>query len=202
VGLFATKRPLWVRRTAELKSTETALRGVCLIQPKVFQDARGFFLESYHETKFAESGITDRFVQDNHSRSRKGVLRGLHYQLRRPQAKLCRVIEGEVLDVAVDVRVGSPTFGNWVSTHLSAEKHNQIYIPGGYAHGFVVLSDSAQFLYKCSEFYDPADEYGILWNDPDLNIIWGIADPTLSEKDRQNPRLSKIADEFLPRYRP
>jgi dTDP-4-dehydrorhamnose 3,5-epimerase len=166
-----------------------------LIQPEVFQDARGVFLESYHQTKFAESGITDRFVQDNHSNSRKGVLRGLHYQLRRPQAKLCRVIEGEVLDVAVDVRVGSPMFGNWVSTRLSAEKHNQIYIPGGFAHGFVVLSKSAQFLYKCSEFYD-------LWNDPDLNIIWGIADPTLSEKDRQSPPLSKIADEFLPRYRP
>lgn len=180
----------------------TTLPGVVLIEPEVFKDARGFFLETYHEAKFARQAITKRFVQDNHSRSEKGVLRGLHYQLHHPQAKLCQVIEGEVLDVAVDIRVGSPTFGKWVSARLSAEKHNQIYIPEGFAHGFVVLSDSAQFLYKCSDFYDPTDDRGIFWNDPDLNIAWGLAHPTVSEKDKKNPPLSKIHREFLPTYTP
>ena len=183
-----------------LKRVETALPGVCLIQSKVFRDARGFFLESYHRAKFAELGITDHFVQDNHSRSTKGVLRGLHYQLRRPQAKLCRVIEGEVLDIVVDIRLGSPYFGKWVSAVLSAENHYQIYVPGGFAHGFLVLSESAQFLYKCSDFHDPVDEGGIIWNDPDLNITWGIADPLLSEKDRQYKPLAEIPPELLPRY--
>lgn len=181
---------------------ETALPGVWLIQPRVFHDARGFFLESYHQAKFAELGITDDFVQDNHSRSAKGVLRGLHYQLQRPQAKLCRVIEGEVLDMVVDIRTGSPYFGKWVSAVVSAANHYQVYIPKGFAHGFLVLSGSAQFLYKCSQFYDPTDEYGIAWNDPDLNIAWGIANPLVSEKDRQYKRLAEIPSELLPRYHP
>lgn len=185
-----------------MNRVETALPGVCLIEPRVFQDPRGFFLESYHQTKFAALGITDHFVQDNHSRSTRGVLRGLHYQLRHAQAKLCRVIEGQVLDVAVDIRLGSPSFGKWVSVLLSAEKHNQIYIPAGFAHGFLIVSDTAQFLYKCSDFYEPADEHGILWNDADLNIGWGIADPVLSEKDKKNLPLSEIPREFLPRYLP
>lgn len=183
-----------------MERVETSIPGVCVIQPKVFRDARGFFLESYRRDKFFECGIPDVFVQDNHSCSRRGVLRGLHYQLRRPQAKLCRVVEGEVLDVAVDIRVGSPAFGKWVSVVLSAEKHNQIYIPAGFAHAFLVLSETAQFLYKCSEFYDPADDRGVLWNDPGLNIAWGISEPQLSLKDSQSLPLSKIAPEFLPRY--
>ncbi len=181
---------------------ETALPGVYVIQPKIFGDARGFFLESYHEKKYAELGITEHFVQDNHSRSSRGVLRGLHYQLKRPQAKLCRVIEGKALDVVVDVRVGSPTFGKWVSVLLSAEEHNQIFVPKGFAHGFVASSESVQFLYKCSDFHDPADEHGVLWNDPDLKIDWGILDPLLSEKDTRNLPLAHILREFLPVYTP
>jgi dTDP-4-dehydrorhamnose 3,5-epimerase len=173
-----------------------------MIQPKIFLDARGFFLETYHQAKFAELGITDHFVQDNHSRSAKGVLRGLHYQLQRPQAKLCRVIEGEVLDVVVDIRVGSPHFGKWISVVLSAENHYQIYVPKGFAHGFLVLSEFAQFLYKCSDFYDPADEGAISWNDPDLHITWGITNPLLSEKDRQYKRLAEIPRESLPQFEP
>lgn len=184
-----------------MNRVETTLPGVFLLQPRVIQDARGFFLETYHQEKFAALGITDNFVQDNHSRSQNGVLRGLHYQLHRPQAKLCRVIEGEVLDVAVDIRVGSPTFGKWASVILSAANHNQIYIPAGFAHGFLVLTDSAQFLYKCSDFYDRDDERGILWNDAELHIPWGIAAPSLSEKDKQNAPLSKIPRELLPQYR-
>ncbi len=188
------------RRVAALNRVETSLPGVFLIESNVCQDSRGFFLESYHEAKFAELGITDHFVQDNHSCSGRGVLRGLHYQLRHPQAKLCRVIQGEVRDVAVDIRVGSPTFGKWVSVNLSAEKHNQIYIPAGVAHGFLVLSDSAQFLYKCSDFYDPTDDRGIFWNDSNLNIAWGNPHPLLSLKDMQNPILSNIPQDLLPRY--
>lgn len=179
---------------------ETQLPGVLLIQPRVFRDGRGFFLESYHEARFRELGIPDQFVQDNHSRSVKGVLRGLHYQLRHPQAKLCRVIEGEVLDVAVDIRVGSPSFGKWVSAVLSADNCTQIYLPKGFAHGFLVLSESAQFLYKCSDYYDASDDRGIIWNDPDLSIVWGSADPVISEKDRRYLPLAKIPREFLPRY--
>ncbi len=179
---------------------ETQLPGVLLIQPRVFRDSRGFFLESYHEARFRELGIPDQFVQDNHSRSVKGVLRGLHYQLRHPQAKLCRVIEGEVLDVAVDIRVGSPSFGKWVSSVLSADNYTQIYLPKGFAHGFLVLSESAQFLYKCSDYYDASDDRGIIWNDPDLNVAWGSADPVISEKDKRYLPLAKIPREFLPRY--
>jgi dTDP-4-dehydrorhamnose 3,5-epimerase len=183
-----------------LKRTETSLPPVCLVQPQVFYDDRGFFVENYHQVKFAELDITDQFVQENHSRSTKGVLRGLHYQLHRPQAKLCRVLEGAVLDVVVDIRLGSPYFGKWINVLLSAENYNQIYIPTGFAHGFLVLSESAQFSYKCSDFYDPPDEHGIAWNDPDLNISWGIAEPLLSEKDKQYLPLAKIPRQFLPRY--
>jgi dTDP-4-dehydrorhamnose 3,5-epimerase len=183
-----------------LQKLSTSLPEVWELQPKVFRDPRGFFLETYHQQKFSDLGIRDVFVQDNHSRSAKGTLRGIHYQLRRPQAKLCRVIEGEVLDVAVDVRLGSPNFGKWTSVLLSAERQNQIFIPQGFAHGFVALSDSVQFLYKCTDFYDPAGEYGIIWNDPDLAIAWGVADPLVSEKDAKLSTLAAMPREFLPRY--
>jgi dTDP-4-dehydrorhamnose 3,5-epimerase len=183
-----------------LERLETSLPGVCELRPKVILDARGFFLESYHREKFAGLGITDSFVQDNHSRSAKGTLRGLHYQLRHPQSKLCRVVEGEALDVAVDIRLGSPHFGKWTSVLLSAKEHNQIYIPGGFAHGFLALTDSVQFLYKCSDFYDPADEHGIRWNDPDLRISWGVDSPLVSEKDARYSTLAGARQEFLPRY--
>ncbi len=179
---------------------ETKLPGVCLLQPRVLQDARGFFMESYHQAKLSELGITHCFVQDNHSCSRKHVLRGLHYQLRHPQAKLCRVVEGEALDVAVDIRVGSPSFGKWVSVVLSAKARNQIYIPPGFAHGFLALTDSVQLLYKCSDFYDPADERGLRWNDAGLGIAWGIADPLLSERDAGWPTLAETSRELLPHF--
>jgi dTDP-4-dehydrorhamnose 3,5-epimerase len=183
-----------------LEKLNTSLPGVWELQPKAFRDARGFFLETYHQQKFAELGIHDSFVQDNQSRSAKGTLRGLHYQLRHAQAKLCRVVEGEVLDVAVDIRIGSPTFGKWTSVLLSAERQNLIFIPQGFAHGFAVLSDSAQFLYKCSDFYDPGSEYGIIWNDPDLAISWGVASPLVSEKDAKYSTLAAMPREFLPHY--
>jgi dTDP-4-dehydrorhamnose 3,5-epimerase len=183
-----------------LQRLETSLPGVYELRPKVLRDTRGFFIETYHRARFADLGITDSFVQDNHSCSTKGTLRGLHYQVHHAQAKLCRVVEGEAFDVAVDIRLGSPHFGKWASVLLSAKEQNQIYIPAGFAHGFLALSDTVQFLYKCSDFYDAGDEHGILWNDPDLNISWGIANPLVSEKDSKCPRLADLPREFLPRY--
>jgi dTDP-4-dehydrorhamnose 3,5-epimerase len=183
-----------------LQRLKTSLPDVWELQPKVFRDPRGFFIETYQQQKFRELGIIDSFVQDNHSCSAKGTLRGLHYQLRQAQAKLCRVVEGQALDVAVDVRVGSPHFGRWTSVLLSAEKQNQIFIPAGFAHGFVTLTESVQFLYKCSAFYDPADEHGILWSDPDLAISWGCTDPLISDKDAKHSTLAATPREFLPRY--
>ena len=170
------------------------------LQPRVLRDTRGFFLETYNQQRFSELGISAVFVQDNHSRSAKGTLRGLHYQLQHPQAKLCRVVEGEALDVAVDIRVGSPTFGKWASVLLSAESQNEIFIPQGFAHGFAALTDTVQFLYKCSDFYDPASEHGIIWNDPDLAISWGIGNPLISEKDTKYLTLAATPRELLPRY--
>lgn len=184
-----------------MRRIETTLADVVLIEPDVHSDGRGFFLESYHQQKFEQLGIHDRFVQDNHSLSVRGTLRGLHYQLRYAQAKLCRVISGEVLDVAVDIRRGSPTFARWVSATLSAENKRQIYIPKGFAHGFVVLSESAEFLYKCSDFYHPEDEQGILWNDSELGIDWRIPAPTLSSKDQRNPPLAQISEDRLPLFK-
>jgi dTDP-4-dehydrorhamnose 3,5-epimerase len=183
-----------------LQANDTSIPGVLEIQPKVFRDARGFFLETYHQQKFAELGIHETFVQDNHSRSAKGTLRGLHYQVQHAQAKLCRVIEGEALDVAVDIRLGSPTFGKWTSVVLSAERQNMIFIPQGFAHGFLALTDSVQFLYKCSDVYDPSSEHGILWNDPDLAIDWGVSKPLISDKDARNLTLAAMPREFLPKY--
>ena len=184
-----------------MKRIETSLPGVWLIEPAVHEDARGFFFESYHELKFAEIGIKDRFVQDNHARSVKNTLRGLHYQIKHPQAKLCRVIHGEVLDVVVDVRHDSPHFGKWEKAVLSAANKLQMYIPTGFAHGYVVLSETAEFLYKCDDFYHPEYERGLLWNDPALGIDWGVEAPILSAKDQQNPRLAAIPrDELLSRW--
>jgi dTDP-4-dehydrorhamnose 3,5-epimerase len=183
-----------------LQRIETSLPGVWLIQPKVHSDGRGFFMETYHREKFAALGIHDVFVQDNHSRSARGTLRGLHFQLRHPQAKLCRVVQGEVLDVAVDVRRGSPHFGKWVSAVLSAENQKQIYVPGGFAHGFLVLSETAEFLYKCSDLYDQEDEFGVAWNDPAIAIAWNVSAPLLSAKDQENPPLGQIPPLHLPVY--
>jgi dTDP-4-dehydrorhamnose 3,5-epimerase len=189
-----------VAGNTNLQITETALPGVLIIKPRVFADPRGFFMETYRQNVLAEAGIRDSFVQDNHSRSSRGVLRGLHYQLRHPQAKLCRVAQGEVLDIAVDIRLGSPTFGKWVSVVLSGENQQQLYIPKGFAHGFVVRSETADFLYKCSDYFDGADDRGVLWNDPAIGIDWQSADPILSDKDKRYLPLNEIAHENLPRY--
>jgi dTDP-4-dehydrorhamnose 3,5-epimerase len=185
-----------------MERIETSLPGVYELRPVVHRDSRGSFIESYHHAKFADLGITDTFLQDNHSISSRGTLRGLHYQLRHAQAKLCRVVEGEALDVAVDIHIGSPHFGKWTSVLLSATDQNLIYVPAGFAHGFLALTESVQFLYKCSDYYAPSDEYGILWNDPALAIDWGAAAPMLSQKDVKNPKLADIQQQFLPRYSP
>ena len=170
-----------------MKVTPTSLPEVLLIEPQVFGDERGFFFESFNERAFAEkTGIQSKFVQDNHSRSAKNVLRGLHYQIKQPQGKLVRVISGEVFDVAVDLRKNSPTFGKWTSSNLSAENKRMLWVPEGFAHGFLVLSESAEFLYKTTDYYAPAHERCVVWNDPDIGIQWPLQDaPLLSVKDRQ-----------------
>jgi dTDP-4-dehydrorhamnose 3,5-epimerase len=183
-----------------MQRIETSLPGVIELRPNVIRDARGFFIETYHKTKFANLGIADDFVQDNYSCSAKSTLRGLHYQLRQPQAKLCRVIEGEALDVAVDIRLGSPTYGKWTSVILSAKEQNQVYLPIGFAHGFLALTNTVQFLYKCSNFYNLEDEHGIAWDDPQLAIQWGITTPNISAKDASHPALSQVDHQFLPNY--
>src|SRR5262245_11407157 len=170
----------------------TAIPDVIVIEPRVFRDARGFFLESYHETKFAEGGVRGRFVQDNHSRSSRGTLRGLHMQNAFAQGKLVRCVSGEVFDVAVDVRKGSPTFGRWVGKTLSAENFRLLWVPPGFLHGFCVTSDSAEIQYKCTELYHPEDELGVTWNDPDIGIRWPVDSPLLSEKDAKLPRLRDV----------
>jgi dTDP-4-dehydrorhamnose 3,5-epimerase len=184
-----------------LQRIETSLPEVWELRPAIFRDARGFFIESYNQARFAEIGITDTFVQDNHSCSVEGTLRGLHYQLHHAQAKLCRVVEGDALDVAVDIRASSPTFGKWAGVVLSATAHNQIYIPRGFAHGFLALTERVQFLYKCSDFYDAGDEHTILWNDPEIAITWDIASPLVSERDAQASTLAATPRELLPVYR-
>jgi len=165
--------------------TPTAIPDVLMLQPKVFGDSRGFFFESFNEQDFAQAtGLNVTFVQDNHSRSAKGVLRGLHYQLQQPQGKLVRVVRGAVFDVVVDIRRSSPTFGQWVGCELSEDNHRQVWIPPGFAHGFVVLSESADFLYKTTDYYAPAHERCIAWNDPDIGIEWPTGlEPQLSAKD-------------------
>ena len=168
----------------------TDLSGVLLVDPKVHGDDRGFFVETYHADRYREAGIPDTFVQDNHSRSARGTLRGLHAQLTHPQAKLVRAIEGAILDVVVDIRPSSRTFGRWLSVELSAENFRQIYVPVGFAHGFCVLSDSAQVEYKCSDIYDPSHELCLIWNDPAVGVEWPVGNPTLSEKDRAGKPLA------------
>lgn len=175
-----------------MRFTPLALPEVVLVEPDVHRDARGFFLETYHLEKYREGGILGPFVQDNHSRSVRGTLRGLHAQRRRPQGKLVRAVEGEMFDVAVDIRRGSPTFGRWVGVRLSGENFRQLYVPPGFAHGFCVLSDVVNVEYKCTDFYDPADEIGLAWNDPDVGIEWPIADPIVSDKDRRLPPLKSL----------
>lgn len=177
--------------------TKTEIEGVYIIEPKVFGDNRGYFMETYNENEFRANGLDYTFVQDNQSKSKKGVLRGLHFQKTHPQAKLVRVLEGEVLDVAVDLRKGSETYGKWVGVVLSEENKRMFMIPRGFAHGFVVLSDSATFAYKCDEFYHPEDEGGIAWNDPDVGIDWQYeGEPILSEKDKKHPTLKESKTEF------
>lgn len=171
-----------------MKVHQTSVSGALILEPNIFSDDRGFFLESYSERTFAEVGIKDNFVQDNHSSSKRGVLRGLHYQVQKPQGKLVRVVGGEVLDVFVDLRRSSPTFGRWDSVKLSAENKLLAWIPAGLAHGFYVLSETAEVLYKSTEFYYPELERTILWNDPDLAIDWGATNPLLSDKDQRGIR--------------
>ena len=187
-----------------MKIIETHLPGVIVIEPKVFGDKRGFFLETYRHDVLKQAGIDVTFVQDNHSRSRQGVLRGLHYQLTQTQGKLVRVTSGAVFDVAVDVRHGSPTFGQWYGTQIDEESMRMMYVPPGYAHGFVVLSETADFLYKCTEYYHPESEQGIAWDDPDIGIDWPIAqlsaDIALSDKDKNNAKLKDMPAEKLPDY--
>jgi dTDP-4-dehydrorhamnose 3,5-epimerase len=183
-----------------MQRIETSLPGVYELRPLIHRDSRGSFLESYHHSKFADLGITDTFPQDNHSISSRGTLRGLHYQLHHPQAKLCRVVEGEALDVVADIRLGSPHFGKWTSVRLSAREQNQIYVPVGFAHAFLALTETVQFLYKCSDYYAPSDEHGILWNDPVLAIDWGTLMPVLSQRDANNPKLADVQQHFLPRF--
>lgn len=173
-----------------MKVTPTKLPGLLLIEPKVFNDTRGFFFESWNEHEFDRAGIRAKFVQDNHSRSGKGVLRGLHYQIRQPQGKLVRVTEGEIFDVVVDIRRSSPTFGKWESARLSAQSKSMLWIPAGFAHGFCIMSDFAEVIYKTTDFYAPEHERSILWNDPELRIDWPIsAAPLLSPKDAAGSRL-------------
>lgn len=183
-----------------MKISETEIPGVLIFEPKVFEDDRGFFLETWRKDKYAEAGVKEDFVQDNVSFSMRGTLRGLHFQNPHGQGKLVQVLTGQVFDVAVDIRVGSPSFGKWVGIELSGEDRRQIYIPPGFAHGFCVMSEKALFSYKCTDYYAAECDSGIAWNDPDIGIEWPIADPVLSQKDAKNPRLSQITEKNLPTY--
>ncbi len=180
-----------------MKVIATAIPGVVVLEPKVFGDDRGYFLETWSRERYAAAGISGTFVQDNVSFSRKGVLRGLHYQNPQPQGKLVQVLSGEVFDVAADLRVGSPAFGRWVGEVLSEKNHRQMYIPPGLAHGFCVLSETVLFAYKCTDSYNAAAEGGVAWNDPDLAIAWPVRDPVLSPKDTKYPRLRDIPKDRL-----
>lgn len=182
-----------------MKVTETDLPGVLIIEPTVFEDQRGFFLETFSASRYRDAGMTGPFVQDNHSRSLRGTIRGLHLQVMKPQAKLMRAVSGAMLDVAVDVRVGSPTFGKWTSALLSGENFKQLYVPPGFGHGFAVLSDVVDVEYKCTDYYDPSDELTVLWNDPAIGIEWPEAEPTLSARDQSARPLHEIMDR-LPRF--
>ena len=175
-----------------MKVTESRLKGVYLIKPRVFEDSRGFFLETYNRDRYRDNGIDVDFVQDNYARSPRGILRGMHYQIKHSQAKLVWVPEGEVFDVVEDLRKDSPTFGQWDGYALSSKNKHQLFVPTGFAHGYCVTSETADFMYKCSDFYHPEDEGGLIWNDPKVGIEWPIEDPILSEKDQNNSILEKI----------
>ncbi|RAO76966.1 dTDP-4-dehydrorhamnose 3,5-epimerase [Dyella jiangningensis] len=183
-----------------MKVIETTLPSAMVIEPQVFGDSRGFFYESYNQAKFHEAGITGALVQSNVSRSAKGVLRGLHYQWPNPQGKLVSVLEGEVFDVAVDIRRGSPTFGRWEGVVLTAENHRHFWIPEGFAHGFCVLSEFATFAYQCTALYDPIADAGVRWNDPDIAVDWPISHPLLSGKDEKALLLKEVPQDRLPEY--
>lgn len=183
-----------------MKASLTSLPGVQVIEPRVFGDPRGYFYESYHQAKYHELGIDARFVQTNVSSSSRGVLRGLHYQWPNPQGKLVSVLQGEVYDVAVDIRRGSPTFGQWASVMLTGENHKHFWIPEGFAHGFCVLSEVAVFTYQCTALYDPSADRAIRWNDAAIGVDWPIAEPLLSDKDSKAPLLTDIAPQHLPEY--
>lgn len=187
-----------------MRVIDEPLAGVLLLEPEIFSDERGFFMESYNRRRLTEFGIDQEFVQDNHSRSVRGVLRGLHYQLVHAQAKLVRVTRGRVFDVVVDIRRGSPTFARWAGIELGEENRLMLYAPAGFAHGFVTLSETAEFQYKCSDFYHARDERGIIWNDPSLRIEWPLAglDPMLSERDRVWRTLAETPEAELPVYVP
>jgi len=180
-----------------IQFVETLIPGVILIEPVVHRDDRGVFLETYHESRYREGGIRERFVQDNHSSSVKNTLRGLHGQNPHPQGKLVHVVEGEVFDVAVDVRRGSPTYGKHFATRLSAANFRQLYVPPGVLHGFLVTSDVVQFVYKCTDFYQPESEFSVAWNDPEIGIAWPITSPILSERDRCAPQLKDVEDRLI-----
>lgn len=182
-----------------MKFSPLEIPEIISIDPDYFRDDRGHFFEAYHKKKYLEMGIREEFVQHNQSRSIKNVLRGLHFQIKHPQGKLVRVLAGEAFDVAVDIRVGSPTFQKWIGVTLSAENGRQLYIPPGFAHGFLALTDGVEFEYKCTDFYDNTDEGGILWNDPELAIRWPVSNPILSQKDKAASSLSGIMNK-LPRY--
>jgi len=181
-----------------IRISATELPGVLLIEPRVFEDPRGFFLETHHQRKYSEAGLDVQFVQDNHSHSKRNTLRGLHYQRAHPQGKLIYAARGEIFDIAVDLRRSSPTFRKWYGVRLSVENHLQIYIPPGFAHGFCVLSDRADVVYKCTDFYYAEDDLGVLWSDPDIGIQWPISEPLLSAKDIALPALSEISTDRLP----
>ena len=182
-----------------MKFLPTELPGVIVVEPDVHRDTRGFFLETFHQRKYHEGGIEGPFVQDNHSHSVRGTLRGLHAQVARPQGKLVRAVAGEMFDVAVDIRPDSPTFGRWVGVSLSGENFRQLYIPAGFAHGFCVLSPTVDVEYKCTDFYDPVDEVTIAWDDPAIGIRWPVTDPTVSPKDSRAPRLAAIVERLRAR---
>ena len=175
-----------------MKVSESRLKGVYLIKPRIFEDSRGFFYQIYNRDRYQGQGIEVEFVQDNYARSTRGVLRGMHYQIKRGQDKLVWVPEGEVFDVVVDLRKDSPTFGQWDGYTLSSKNKHQLFVPAGFAHGYCVISETADFMYKCSNLYFPEDEGGLIWNDPKVGIEWPIEDPILSEKDQNNPPLEKV----------
>jgi dTDP-4-dehydrorhamnose 3,5-epimerase len=184
-----------------MEVTEARIPGVLLIQPRIFADSRGHFLETYQSERYLENGLPSVFVQDNVSYSTRNVLRGMHYQSGRPQGKLVMALRGEILDVVIDIRKGSPTFGEWLGVTLSSDNYRQVYIPEGFAHGFCVTSETAMVLYKCTDYYSPSDERGIRWDDPVLKIDWPVSNPILSGKDMGYPSLEEVREQDLPMWR-